>query len=86
MGDRFYIQPASNAAFVKDYSLDAVTLELFHYDEREFARIQALPILQKNARRGEGATVREAVIDALEDLAVYLNKVADELRQEDSPL
>lgn len=68
------------SAIVTDFSTDAVTLELFHYDEIYFARIQALPILSKIAHQGSGSNAKRAIIDALELLAIRLNDMADELR------
>ena len=76
---RYQLQASTHEVCVSDYSTDAVTFEVSYYDERHFARIQALPILSRYAHRGEGANVREATIAALRLLAVRLNDMADGL-------
>lgn len=76
---RYQLQASTHGAIVTDYSTDAVTFEVSYYDDRNFARVQALPILARYAHRGEGANVREATIDALRLLAIRLNDMADGL-------
>ena len=78
---RYDLQAFTTGAIVKDFTTDAVMLEISHYDEREFARVTSLPILDRFAHRGEGANVREAVIDALRLLAIRLDAMADGLEE-----
>lgn len=80
MSTRYTYTAGVESAIVTDFSTDAVTLELSHYDEVYFARVQALPILSKISHKGSGSNVKEAIVDALELLAIRLNEMADELR------
>lgn len=79
---RYTLQYSPNEGCVNDYSLTAVTFNVWHFDEVYMARIQGLPILRKTGHRGAGATPQEAMIDAMEELAVRLNEMADDLRFE----
>ena len=79
---RYTLQHSPTEGCVNDFSLTAVTFNVTHFDEIYMARIQALPILQKIAHRGTGRTPDEAMIDAMELLALRLNEMADGLRFE----
>lgn len=79
---RYTLQHSPTEGCVNDYSLTAVTFNVTHFDEIYMARIQSLPILRKIGHRGAGRTPEEAMIDAMEGLAVRLNEMAETLRFE----
>jgi hypothetical protein len=70
-------------AIVSDFSTDAVVISLHHWDGDYYARVESMPILGKSAYCSSGENVRDAIANAIQDVAISLSLMAEELRAED---